>query len=99
MGVRHALRALNPGGTCTAVGYYLGTNTKAPLMHMYATDATLHLGVSSVRPLLPELLEFVARTGFPAEKVTTVLADWEDAPDAYTARTTKLVLHRPPLPA
>ena len=66
-------------------------------MHMYATDATLHLGVSSVRPLLPELLEFVARTGFPAEKVTTVLADWEDAPDAYTARTTKLVLHRPPL--
>ena len=49
-------------------------------MHMYATDATLHLGVSSVRPLLPELLEFVARTGFPAEKVTTVLADWEDAP-------------------
>jgi alcohol dehydrogenase len=99
VGVRDALRALNAGGTCTAVGYYLGTHTKVPLMHMYATDATLHLGVSSVRPLLPDLLDFVARTGFPAEKVTTVLADWEDAPDAYTARTTKVVLHRPPLPA
>jgi len=97
-GVRDALRSLNPGGVCTAVGYYLAPNTKVPLMHMYANDATLRVGVSSVRPLLPDLLDFVARTGFPAEKVTTALADWEDAPTAYTARTTKLVLHRSPLP-
>jgi threonine dehydrogenase-like Zn-dependent dehydrogenase len=96
-GVRDALRSLNPGGTCTAVGYYLSPGTKVPLMHMYATDATLRLGVSSVRPVLPELLDFVARDGFPAEKVTTVLADWEDAPSAYEVHTTKLVLHRPPL--
>jgi alcohol dehydrogenase len=96
-GVRAALRALNPGGVCTAVGYYLSPNTRVPLMRMYATDATLRLGVSSVRPVLPELLEFVAGTDFPAERVTTLLADWEDAPTAYAARTTKLVLHRPPL--
>jgi alcohol dehydrogenase len=96
-GVRAALRALNPGGICTAVGYYLSPATRVPLMRMYATDATLHLGVSSVRPVLPELLEFVAGTDFPAERVTTLLADWEDAPTAYAAHTTKLVLHRPPL--
>ena len=96
-GVRDALRSLSPGGVCTAVGYYLATNTGVPLMHMYATDATLRLGVSSVRPTLPDLLEFVAGTDFPAERVTTVLADWEDAPTAYTVRTTKLVLQRPPL--
>ena len=96
-GVQDALRSLNPGGVCTAVGYYMAPNTKTPLMHMYANDARLHVGVSSVRPVLPDLLEFVARTGFPADKVTTELADWEDAPTAYTARTTKLVLHRPPL--
>ena len=40
----------------------------------------------------------VAATGFPAEKVTTLLADWDDAPDVYAAHTVKLVLHRPPLP-
>jgi len=96
-GVRNALRSLNPGGVCTAVGYYLAPTTRVPLMHMYATDATLRLGVSSVRPVLPDLLDFVARDGFPAETVTTLLADWEDAPTAYAARTTKLVLHRPPL--
>jgi hypothetical protein len=29
--------------------------------------------------------------------VTTVTAGWEDAPEAYKARATKLVLHRPRL--
>ncbi|WP_344946302.1 hypothetical protein [Actinomadura miaoliensis] len=61
-------------------------------------DATLRLGVSHARALLPDLLDFVHRTGFPAEHVTTLTADWDDAPAAYTARTTKLVLARTPLP-
>jgi threonine dehydrogenase-like Zn-dependent dehydrogenase len=74
------MRSLNPGGVCTAVGYYLKPGTKVPMMHMYANDATLKVGVSSVRPQLPDLLDFVARTGFPAETVTTVTADWDDAP-------------------
>lgn len=39
----------------------------------------------------------MATTGFPAEKVTTLLADWDDAPEAYAAHTTKVVLHRPTL--
>jgi alcohol dehydrogenase len=96
-GLRTGLRAAGPGAVCTAVGYYLATGTRVPLMHMYATDVTLHLGVSHVRALLPELLEFVRRTGFPAERVTTVTADWDDAPSAYAARTTKLVLRRDPV--
>ncbi|WP_316575976.1 hypothetical protein [Nocardia canadensis] len=66
-------------------------------MHMYANDATLKIGVSHVRPHLPDLLDFIAGTEFPAETVTTLLADWDDAPEAYRAHTTKLVLHRPPL--
>jgi alcohol dehydrogenase len=95
-GLRRALRALAPGGICTAVGYYLATGTRIPLMHMYATDATLHLGVSHPRAILPDLLDFIARTGFPAETVTTHTADWDDAPTAYQAKTTKLVLYRDP---
>jgi threonine dehydrogenase-like Zn-dependent dehydrogenase len=98
-GLRRALRALAPGGVCTAVGYYLATGTRVPLMRMYATDGTLRVGVSHARAVLPDLLAFVARTGFPAERVTTLSAAWEDAPDAYAARTTKVVLHRDPLPA
>jgi threonine dehydrogenase-like Zn-dependent dehydrogenase len=95
-GLRRAIRSLAPGGVCTAVGYYLGAGTRVPLMRMYATDATLRVGVSHARAVLPDLLAFIERTGFPAERVTTLTADWNDAPSAYAARTTKVVLHRDP---
>ena len=93
-GLRSAIRSTAPGGICTAVGYYLATNTGVPLMHMYATDITLHLGVSHPRAVLPELLAWMAEHEFPAERVTTHLADFDAAPTAYATRTTKLVLHR-----
>lgn len=96
-GLRDALRALRPGGICTGTGYYLSPGTKLPVMAMYATSTTLHVGVSHVRPVLPELLDFIATTGFEAERVTSLVADWDDAPEAYQAHTAKLVLHRPPL--
>ena len=93
-GLRQALRALAPGGICTAVGYYFASGTRLPLMRMYTTDATLHVGVSHARAVLPELLDFISRTQFPAERVTTVTADWDDAPVAYATKTTKVVVHR-----
>lgn len=93
-GLRSAIRSTAPGGICTAVGYYLARNTGVPLMHMYATDITLRLGVSHPRAVLPELLAWVHEHGFPAERVTTHLADFDAAPTAYATRTTKLVLHR-----
>ena len=96
-GLRRAIRALAPGGVCTAVGYYLGSGTRVPLMRMYATDATLRVGVSHARAVLPELLAFIERSGFEAERVTTLTADWDDAPSAYAARTTKVVLRRDPV--
>ncbi|MBT2596175.1 zinc-binding dehydrogenase [Arthrobacter sp. ISL-72] len=94
-GMRRAIRATSPGGVCTAVGYYVGTNTGIPLMHMYANDITLHLGVSHPRAMLPELLDWINANHFPAESVTSSLVSFDDAPDAYAERTTKLVLHRP----
>jgi threonine dehydrogenase-like Zn-dependent dehydrogenase len=96
-GIRRALRSLAPGGVCTAVGYYLAAGTRMPLMRMYATDATLRIGVSHARAVLPDLLAFVERTGYAAEHVNTLTADWDDAPSAYAARTTKVVLQRDPL--
>lgn len=96
-GLRTGLRALSPGGVCVGTGYYVGVSTSVPVMDMYATSATLQVGVSHVRPVLPDLLTFIADTGFEAERVTTLLADWDDAPTAYLTKTTKVVLSRPPL--
>ncbi|MEU6701751.1 alcohol dehydrogenase catalytic domain-containing protein [Pseudonocardia sp. NPDC046786] len=96
-GLRYALRATAPGGQCTAVGYYVGATTGIPLMHMYATDITLHLGISHPRAVLPEALTWIHEHRFPAERITTLTADFDDAPTAYAERTTKLVLHRDPI--
>jgi threonine dehydrogenase-like Zn-dependent dehydrogenase len=96
-GIRRAIHSLAPGGVCTAVGYYLAVGTRVPLMRMYATDGTLRVGVSHARAVLPDLLAFVERTGYAAEHVSTLTADWDDAPRAYAARTTKVVLQRDPL--
>jgi hypothetical protein len=38
------------------------------------------------RPQLPALLGFIAHTGFPAERVTSFTADWDDAPTGYAAK-------------
>jgi alcohol dehydrogenase len=49
------------------------------------------------RAVLPELLNWVHHNNFPAERVTSHLADFDDAPTAYAQHATKLVLHRPAL--
>jgi len=96
-GLRHAIHCTAPGGTCCPVGYYVGARTGLPLVHMYTTDITLHVSVSHPRAHLPELLQWVHDHDFPAERVTTTLAGFHEAPIAYAAHTTKLVPHREPL--
>jgi len=96
-GLRHAIRSAAPGGEVCPVGYYVGARTGVPVMHMYATDITLHASVSHPRAHLPELLAWIREHDFPAEKVTTSLADFDDAPKTYGAHATKVVLYREPL--
>ena len=43
-------------------------------MRLYATDATLRLGVSHARALIPDLLAFIAEAGFQAERNTSLTA-------------------------
>lgn len=94
-GLRYVLRSLCPGGTCTAVGYYFARNSGLPLLQMYANSTTLKVGVSHARAFLPAVVDFVASGRFDPLAVTTVIADWEDAPAAFTTRATKVVVRRP----
>jgi alcohol dehydrogenase len=96
-GLNYALRSLAPGGVCTSVGYYFRKRTPIPFMQMYANDSTLHTGVSHPRPALPELLALIASGRFDPAKVTTLVAEWDDAPQAFLERTTKVVVRRAPL--
>lgn len=94
-GLRYAVRSVAPGGTCTSVGFYFQKKTGLPLMQMYNNDTTFRTGISHPRADLPEVLELIATRKFQPEKVTTLLANWEDASEAYLERTTKVVVHRP----
>ena len=94
-GLRFAIRSLATGGICTTVGYYFKKGTSIPLMQMYANDSTLRTGISHARASLPDVLDLIESKKFQPEKITTLLAHWEDASDAYLERTTKVVVHRP----
>jgi alcohol dehydrogenase len=95
--LRFALRSLAPGGVCTSVGMLFQRHTSIPLMQMYANDSTLRTGISHPRADLPAVLELIRGGRFHPQKITTVLADWRDAAEAWLERTTKVVVHRPAL--
>ncbi len=95
-GLAYAIAALAPGGTCSGVGFYVRRGTPLPLWKMYMTSATLRVGVSHPRADLPGVMELVAAKKFDPSIVTTLVADWEDAPRALFERTTKVILRRAP---
>ena len=50
---------------------------------MYANSTTLKVGVAHARAFLPAVVDFVASGRFDPLAVTTLIADWEDAPAAF----------------
>jgi alcohol dehydrogenase len=76
------------------VGFYFAARTGLSLMQMYANSTTLHVGVSHARADLPHVIDLVERDKFQPLKVATLIADWDDAPDAFTTRTTKVIVRR-----
>ena len=93
-GLNYALRSLAPGGICTSVGYYFQKCTCLPLMQMYMNGSTFYTGISHPRANLPNLLELIKTRKFKPELVTTLVANWDDAPKAYLERGTKIVIKR-----
>jgi len=94
-GVDYALRALAPGGTATSVGFYLFQGTPLPLWQMYLNGSTFRTGLSNPRADLPAVLELVASGRFQPAKVTTRVAEWDDAAEALLEPGTKVVVARP----
>ena len=82
---------------CTSVGFYFPKGTSVPLMQMYTNSSTLRTGVSHARADLPDVLELIRSGKLQPEKIVTTLASWDDSPEAFLQRTTKVVVHRPPL--
>jgi threonine dehydrogenase-like Zn-dependent dehydrogenase len=90
-----AIRSLSPGGVCTTVFFNLRAGTPVPLWRMYLYGGTLKTGLANVRADIPEILRAIQSGRLKPELVTTLVADWNDAPDALLDPTTKVVLVRP----
>ena len=96
-GLSYALNALAPGGTCTALGFYVRRRTPLPLWKMYLNSSTLHVGISHPSADLPATLAVIEKKSFDPALVTTLVANWNDAPRALLERSTKVVIRRDPL--
>jgi threonine dehydrogenase-like Zn-dependent dehydrogenase len=89
-----AIRSLAPGGICTTVYFHLRAGTPVPLWQMYVYGGTLKTGLANVRADIPDILNAVKSGRLKPELVTTLHANWDDAPEALLEQTTKVILVR-----
>jgi alcohol dehydrogenase len=96
-GVAYAVRALAAGGTCTGVGFYFFKGTPLPLWRMFLNCCTFRTGLSHPSADIPKVLRLVQDGSFNPAKVTTTVASWDEADEAFLEPGTKVVVSRPPL--
>jgi alcohol dehydrogenase len=80
-GLRVALEHVASDGVCSCVGS-LHRSTPIPTALMFGRNATLHLGRSHARAVIPAVLELMAQARLAPELVTTQVAALDDAPHA-----------------
>lgn len=93
-GLVTALRSTDDYGTCTCTAIFFGQQPSLPLLELYTRGVTLHLSRADSRRYTAEVVGLVASRRLHARAVTTKIAEWDDAPDAWLVPATKLVLVR-----
>lgn len=96
-GLNHALHALTPGGTCTALAFYLFKYTPLSLWRAYLNTCTVQLGVAHARAHIPAVLELLERRAFDPLALKPLIGSWSDADRILLERATKVIVRRPKL--
>jgi alcohol dehydrogenase len=78
-GLGSALQSTGPDGICSSSGG-LHRHARIPFLHMYICNATLHVGRTHVRVLIPSVIELMSAGGLRPETVTTNVSALDDAP-------------------
>ena len=92
-GLRRALAALAPGGTCTSVGIYF-EEVSLPLRELYATGIHFHTGNANACHHLPAVVKLVSTGRLDLAPVTSRVVEWSDAATTMGDPTPKLVFAR-----
>jgi alcohol dehydrogenase len=74
-----ALAHTAPDGVCSSSGTF-HRSLRIPAVKMFLRNATLHIGHTHARALIPQVLELMLDGRFQPQTVTTTLASLEDAP-------------------
>jgi alcohol dehydrogenase len=77
--LRAALTATAPDGICSCVGS-LHRSSRIPTALMYGRNATLHVGRSHARAVIPAVLDLMTEGRLAPERVTTRVAGFDEAP-------------------
>lgn len=83
-----------PNGVTTSVAMYFTPTTPLPLVRMYAKGNSFHTGRVHARAGMPAVLQCCAEGHLHPEIVTTRTVTFEEAPDAMTDGSAKLVFVR-----
>jgi alcohol dehydrogenase len=93
-GLQYAIRATEPEGICQSVSFYPGPGVPLPMGRMYTLGIRLLVGRCHSAALLPEVVDLIAAGGLQPGAVTTRVADWSEAADAFLEPAIKLVVSR-----
>jgi alcohol dehydrogenase len=77
--LRTALTCTAPDGICTSAGSF-HRSARVPALQMYVRNATLHMGRTHARALIPKALQLMLDGRFHPEIVTTCVASLDEAP-------------------
>ena len=89
-----ACRSTLPGGDCTHVGILYEPETPVPLLEMYTSGLSLHVGRVMARHVMPEVLGMIERKELNPAAVTDRVLDFDSAATALLEPHTKLVFSR-----
>lgn len=89
--LRHAIASTAPNGVCTSVAIYYEDLVQVPMVRMYGKGITFLTGRVHARHEMPEVLEHIACGHFHPELVTTKIATFSEAVEAFGDPTPKVV--------
>lgn len=94
-GLRRALSLTAPDGICSSVGG-LHRSGRLPIGEMYMRNATLSIGRTHARAVMPAVLDLITSGRLQPERVTTTVAPMDDAVEVLRAHmlgdSTKTIL-------
>ncbi|HLL22326.1 MAG TPA: zinc-binding dehydrogenase, partial [Kofleriaceae bacterium] len=93
-GLDAAVRSTEPGGVCTSVGIYFAPTTRFPLLAAFMTGIELRTGRVCSRAMLPRVIELISAGRLVPSAVTPHIVAWADAPAAFRAEATKVIVVR-----